>query len=130
MTLGLLAGLGFGGFFILIAQVDEGALFTPLVFVKLAALIFGVVVLLIQRKGLPSLSGNPLALLSGVLDTGGNLFFLVAARATSLAVAAVLASMYPAVTVALSVVILHEPVNWRQGLGVALCVGAVALISL
>jgi drug/metabolite transporter (DMT)-like permease len=114
----------------LIAQVDEAALFSPLVFVKLAALIFGVIVLQIQRKGLPSLSENPLALLSGVLDTGGNLFFLMAARATSLAVAAVLASMYPAVTVALSVVILHQPVNRRQGLGVILCVGAVALISL
>jgi drug/metabolite transporter (DMT)-like permease len=130
MTLGILAGAGFGGFFILIAQVDEAALFSPLVFVKLAALIFGVIVLQIQRKGLPSLSENPLALLSGVLDTGGNLFFLMAARATSLAVAAVLASMYPAVTVALSVVILHQPVNRRQGLGVILCVGAVALISL
>ena len=129
MTLGILAGAGFGGFFILIAQVDQGALFTPLVFVKLAALIFGVVVLQIQRKGLPSLTKNPLPLLSGVLDTGGNLFFLVAARATSLAVAAVLASMYPAVTVALSVVILRQPVHWRQGLGVLLCVGAVALIS-
>ena len=130
MTLGILAGAGFGAFFVLIAQVDEAVLFTPLVFVKVAALIFGVVVLLIQRNRLPSLTENPLALLSGVLDTGGNLFFLVASRATSLAVATILASMYPAVTVALSVVILHEPVNRRQGLGVILCVAAVGLISL
>jgi len=76
------------------------------------------------------LRGNPLALLSGILDTGGNMLFLLAARATSLAVAAVLASMYPAVTVGLSVVIRHETVNRRQVVGVILCVAAVALISL
>jgi drug/metabolite transporter (DMT)-like permease len=129
-TLGILAGLGFGGFFVLIAQVDAAALFTPLIFVKAAALALGVVLLAFQRQGFPSLKGNPLALLSGFLDTGGNLLFLMATRTTSLAVAAVLASMYPAVTVGLSVLITHEPINRRQVVGVGLCVAAVALISL
>src|SRR3990172_4488169 len=83
---------GFGGFFVLIAQVDAAALFTPLVFVKLAALAFGLVILFFRRQGFPSLRANPLALLSRILDTGGNFLFLLATRATSLAVAAVLAS--------------------------------------
>ena len=130
IALGILAGAGFGGFFVLITQVEPSALLTPLVFVKLAALGFGVVILIFQRQAFPSLRGNPLALLSGILDTGGNMLFLLAARATSLAVAAVLASMYPAVTVGLSVVIRHETVNRRQVVGVILCVAAVALISL
>jgi drug/metabolite transporter (DMT)-like permease len=58
------------------------------------------------------------------------LLFLLAARATSLAVAAVLSSMYPAATVGLSVLLLHERLNRRQIAGVVLCVAAVALISL
>jgi drug/metabolite transporter (DMT)-like permease len=130
VTLGILAGAGFGGFFVLIAQVDAAALFTPLVFVKLAALAFGLVILFFQRQGFPSLRANPLALLSGILDTGGNFLFLLATRATSLAVAAVLASMYPAVTVGLSILLMHETINRRQVAGVVLCVAAVVLISL
>ena len=130
VTLGIVAGAGFGGFFVLIAQVDAAALFTPLVFVKLAALAFGLAILFFQRQGFPSLRANPLALLSGILDTGGNFLFLLATRATSLAVAAVLASMYPAVTVGLSILLMHETVNRRQVAGVVLCVAAVVLISL
>jgi drug/metabolite transporter (DMT)-like permease len=130
VILGIVAGAGFGGFFVLIAQVDAAALFTPLVFVKLAALAFGLVILFFQRHGFPSLRANPLALLSGILDTGGNFLFLLATRATSLAVAAVLASMYPAVTVGLSILFMHETVNRRQVAGVVLCVAAVVLISL
>jgi len=130
ISLGILAGAGFGGFFVLIAQVDTDVLFAPLVFVKLPALVFGVVIVLLQRQRLPSLRANPLAFLSGLLDTGGNLLFMLAARASSLAVAAVLSSMYPAATVALSVLLLHEKVNRWQMAGVALCVTAVALISL
>jgi len=130
LILGILAGAGFGGFFVLIAQVDASALYTPLIFVKLAALAFGVVILLFLRQGFPSLRANPLAVLSGILDTGGNFLFLLATRATSLAVAAVLASMYPAVTVGLSILFMHETVNRRQVAGVILCVAAVVLISL
>jgi drug/metabolite transporter (DMT)-like permease len=130
VVLGILAGLGFGAFFVLISQVDDSAFFTPLIFVKVAALAFGVVILVFQRQRFPSLRANPLALLSGVLDTGGNLLFLLATRFTSLAVAAVLASMYPAVTVGLSILILHEKISRRQITGVVLCVAAVALISL
>lgn len=129
LFLGILAGLGFGTFFVLIAQVEAGVLFGALAFVKVAALVFGVVALAYRRSTFPSLRRNPLALLSGLLDTGGNLFFLLASRATSLAVAAVLASMYPAVTVVLSIVLLHERVRRSQVAGMLLCVTAVALIG-
>jgi drug/metabolite transporter (DMT)-like permease len=130
VSLGLLAGLGFGGFFVMIAQVDPSALFAPLVIVKVAALAFGLIAVAARREGLPSLRSNPLALLTGVFDTAGNLFFLLAARATSLPVAGVLSSMYPAVTVALSVLLFRERVGRGQAAGVVLCVAAVILISL
>jgi drug/metabolite transporter (DMT)-like permease len=114
----------------MIAQVDPSALFAPLVIVKVAALAFGLIAVAARREGLPSLRSNPLALLTGVFDTAGNLFFLLAARATSLPVAGVLSSMYPAVTVALSVLLFRERVGRGQAAGVVLCVAAVILISL
>jgi drug/metabolite transporter (DMT)-like permease len=130
LVLGLFAGAGFGAFFILIAQVEDDVLFTPLVFAKLAGLIFGLAVLMLQHQRFPSLRRNPLGLLSGVLDAGGNLFFLLATQATTLAVAAVLASMYPAATVGLSALVLHERIRRVQAAGVLLCLAAVAMISL
>lgn len=127
--LAVLAGAGFGGFFVFIAQVDEGLIFGPLVVAKLAALCFGVLALLGRRQSLPRPAGNSLALLAGVLDAGGNLFYLVAQQYTTLAIAAVLSSMYPISTIILSRTVLHERVVRRQALGVGVCLAAVVLIA-
>jgi drug/metabolite transporter (DMT)-like permease len=126
---GVLAGLGFGGFFVLIAQVRTGDVLTPVAYSKLAALGFGMVMLKARRQAFPAVRAHPLTLVAGLLDSGGNLFFLIATRAAGLAIAAVLASMYPSATVGCSVVWLKEHVSRRQILGVILCVSAVALIS-
>jgi drug/metabolite transporter (DMT)-like permease len=128
--LGVLAGLGFGGFFVLIAQVEPGLIFSPLVVAKLAALCAALVMLLRTRLPFPSPSANTIALLAGALDAGGNVFYLLAKQFTRLDIAAVLASMYPAATVALSRVVLHEEVSARQWLGVGLCLAGVGLIAL
>jgi drug/metabolite transporter (DMT)-like permease len=67
--------------------------------------------LAIGRQKLPNPVQNPVALLSGLLDTGGNVFYLLATQYTRLDVAAVLSSLYPASTVMLSVMILKERVS-------------------
>jgi drug/metabolite transporter (DMT)-like permease len=126
----LAAGAGFGGFFILIAQVETGLLFIPLAVAKVAALVLCALVLRARGQPLPSGRRNPQALLAGVLDGGGNLFYLIAAQQSGMAVAPVLSSMAPAVTVLLSVRILHEPLRRAQALGVVVCLAAVGLISL
>jgi drug/metabolite transporter (DMT)-like permease len=128
--LALAAGAGFGGFFILIAQVETGLLFIPLAVAKVAALVLCALVLRARGQPLPSGRRNPQALLAGVLDGGGNLFYLIAAQQSGMAVAPVLSSMAPAVTVLLSVRILHEPLRRAQALGVVVCLAAVGLISL
>jgi drug/metabolite transporter (DMT)-like permease len=134
-TLALLAGAGFGGFFVMIAQVEPDLLYGPLAFAKLSAFVLGCLILLIRERSLRGLSVrtmalNPLAVLAGVLDAGGNLFFLIAVRYVPLAVAGVLASMYPAATVILAMAVLHQRIVRFQAIGVLLCLAAVAMVTL
>lgn len=126
----VLAGIAFSGFLVAIAQVGEALIFTPLVLAKLASLAVGVVILAGQRLRLPPLRETPLALLAGFLDAGGNVLYLLARQYTRLDIAAVLASMYPASTVILAAIILHERIGWEQRAGLVLCLGALALIVL
>jgi drug/metabolite transporter (DMT)-like permease len=128
--LAMLSGLGFGGFFVFISLGQDGELFAPLVVAKLASLAVGLILLGRQRLPLPSPGSNPVALLAGVLDVGGNVFYLLARQLTRLDVAAVVASMYPAVTVLLAHRLLHEGVSRMQWLGLALCLASVSLIAL
>ena len=71
-----------------------------------------------------------MAILAGVLVSGGNLFYAVDKQYTRLDIAAVLSSFYPAATVLLAWIILKERVAPLQWLGAALCLVAVALISI
>jgi len=130
LLLALLAGLGFGGFFILIAQVEPGLVFTPLIVARAVSLGVALLLLLARRDALPSLTSNPVALAAGLLDSGGNIFFLLAQQFTRLDVAAVLSSLYPATTVLLAYLILKETVSPAQWLGAICCLAAVVLIAL
>lgn len=129
LLLGILAGMGFGGYFVLIAQVGSGPVFSPLVAAKLAAFAVALVAVAGERSSLPGVRENPIAPIAGVLDAAGNVLYLVAAQLTRLDFAAVLASMYPASTVVLSRVILHEGISRRQWAGGVMCLAAVALIA-
>ena len=84
----------------------------------------------LNRLPLPGLRSNPTALLAGLLDAGGNLFYILARQYTRLDIAAVLSSLYPASTVLLAGLILREKISGVQWLGVAICVAAIALITI
>jgi drug/metabolite transporter (DMT)-like permease len=124
------SGVCFGTFFVFIAQVQSESLFVPLTISKTSASLTALLLLGLRRLPLPNVRRNPLALLAGLMDTGGNVFYLLAARYTRMDIAAVLASMGPAVTVLLSAIILREKIGWTQGLGVLLCIGATILLAL
>lgn len=127
--LALLAGAGFGAFYILLGLVEDGKVFTPLILARLSTLAAGLIFLRSSRLPVPAPHRNLPALLAGLLDAGGNLFFILAKQFTRLDTAAVLASFYPATTVVLSAIILKEQVRRAQLVGVMLCLAAVALIS-
>jgi drug/metabolite transporter (DMT)-like permease len=128
--LAVVAGIAFGGFFILIAQVEAGKVFTPLVITRAAQFIVGLIFLRGSRQSFPSFTANPLAILAGVLDAGGNLFFLIARQYTRFDIAAVLSSLYPAATVILASLVLKQKLSKWQMIGLLFCLLATAFISI
>lgn len=130
LGLALVAGLGFGGYFILINQVGDAALFWPLAFARAASSGLSFLAVLGARAPLgPPVRLLPLVVGSGVLDIGGNAFFFLALRAGRLDVSAVLAALYPAVTVVLARIILRERVSRAQSLGIIVSLAAVVLMA-
>jgi len=129
LRLAVIAGIGFGGFLILIAQVGSDFVFLPLAVTRTMTLVAALGLLFVRGVAVPALTANPVALLAGVLDAGGNVLFLFARQHTRLDIAAVLSSFYPVATVVLSRVILHERVTATQWLGAGVCLAAVALIT-
>ncbi len=126
---GALAGVGFGAFLVLIAQVELQAVYVPLAVARVMMLLTAVSVLTIRRTPFPGLFSNPIGLLAGCLDAGGNVLYLLARQHVRVDIAAVLSSLYPVSTVVLARIVTREPVTRTQWVGAAVCLAAVALIT-
>jgi drug/metabolite transporter (DMT)-like permease len=128
--LSVLAGGGFGIFFVLIGQLNGSAVIWPLVMARIASLSMYVVVVRLRRQsGELLISQLPLILLAGTLDAGGNTFFALATRVGRLDISAVLASLYPAATVLLARYLLKEQLRPQQWGGIIMALGALFLIA-
>ncbi|MFZ0546062.1 MAG: EamA family transporter [Candidatus Promineifilaceae bacterium] len=131
LGMALLAGLGFGAFFTALSQVGPSAVFWPLAAGRLAACTLLVVMALITRRPVvPPRLPLRLLLIAGMLDVGGNLFFLLATQSGRLDVAAVLSSLYPAVTAILAWLLVKEHMTRLQMIGVTAAVMAIVMITL
>ncbi|MGI8333333.1 EamA family transporter [Actinomadura scrupuli] len=133
-----LSGTGFGVFFVLLRQGGDESGFWPLVASRsggLAVILAAVLVLRLRggpRSGGTAVAGTTLvlAVLSGLLDGIANLLYFLAAQAGMLSMAAVLTSLYPAVTVLLARVVYSERLRVIQRLGLAVAVAGVALVTI
>ncbi len=127
---GVLAGLGFGVLFAALGQVPEEAGLWPLATAQ-AVSIPSVVVLAVtlSARWLPRGRTVWWALLAGPLGAAATGAFLLATQSGFLTIAGVLASLYPASTVLLAAIILHEHIHRAQGVGLGLCALAIGLVA-
>ena len=126
----LLAGIGFGIFFICIDHVSQTAILWPLVAVRITSILTVLCFILTRQKiEWPQVKQMPMIAFIGIGDTAGNVFFAMATRLGRLDISAVVASLYPAVTVLLAWFILKERLIRRQWIGVGATLCALVLIS-
>lgn len=124
------AGIGFGVFFILLAETSSDSGLIPLVVARIASVaVLGAVTIGLRR---PMQLRGPALLLTvaaGVFDAGANALFLAAARTGLLSLVAVLSALYPASTIVLARVVLGERIGKIQQLGLATGLAGVVLIA-
>ena len=131
LLLAVVAGIGFGTVFVLLAECGDGAGFWPLVAgrgVSIPLLALGTV-----ATGRSLTAGSRAAATTivgaGVLDMTANALFLLASRQGLLALVGVLSSLYPASTVLLARLVLQERLIGVQVAGLTLAVTGVLLIA-
>jgi drug/metabolite transporter (DMT)-like permease len=130
-VLALGAGLGFAGFFILLAQAGSGAGLWPLVGARAASVsLLGIALLAARAPVRPPRGAGSLIVAAGVLDVSANLLYLLASQRGLLSLVAVITSMYPATTVVMARTILHERLYRPQILGLVAAAVGVSLIAL
>ncbi len=126
----LISGAGFALFYILSAEVGDGAGLWPMAAARSAsAVVFGLCALVVGGGILPMRGTRWPVLLAGVLDGVAAGCFLVASGSGSLSVVSVLSSLYPIATVALARVVDGERIHARHLAGAGVAAVAVALLA-
>jgi drug/metabolite transporter (DMT)-like permease len=143
LALGLaaVAGLFFGAFLVVLKVSNARSLLWQLIFSRCASASLAVGVVIWTRfrpdeKAAPWRKQTEksrfvwIAGAAGALEASGTLLYMQSANLGRLDVAAVLASLYPVVTILLAAWILKERTTPSQALGMALALGAVVLVSI
>jgi drug/metabolite transporter (DMT)-like permease len=138
MVLAMLAGVGFGVYFVALKMAGAGGVIWPMATARIGSIsVCGLMfagLRLRERKAEARVRiGRATVvwvLATALLDTSGNLLFVAATRAGRLDVAAVVGSLYPASTILLAALALGELPTRRQAWGMVTAVAAVVLIAL
>lgn len=128
--LALAAAAGFGGFFVGIdASSDGGVLWALLAARTFDVALLGAVALALRPGLVPSGRDTRDIALVGFFDVAANALFALASTEGLVSLVAVLASLYPVVTIFLARAVLGERVRPSQGAGVVLALVGVAAIA-
>jgi uncharacterized membrane protein len=133
LKLPLLAGIGFGSYFILMHEATSaGATVWPMVASRSGGMILISAYMLITRVSwkVEDPSAWTMLTLNGILDVSGNVFFILAGQAGRLDVSAVLSSLFPGATVVLAWIFLKERLSRNQWIGIAAALIAIALMTI
>ena len=126
----VLAGCGFAGFYLCIHQAGAGSAWWIAVYSRFAS--FAVTLgFVIFGRFLGPLPGRiaAVAAVAGILDVTGSALFIRAEQIGRLDAAVVLSSLYPAVTVLLARIFLHEHFSRARTLGMLAALAAVPMIA-
>jgi len=128
---GLAAGLAFGILFVGLAQAGRNAGLWPVASEQTGALLVTLAVAVKSRQPLRiPLRAAGLPAFAGASGMAATLAYFYATHFSMLAIAAVLVSLYPGVTVLLARTLLHERFSPAQRAGLGLCALSVAAIAL
>ena len=132
LKLPLLAGIGFGFYFVLMNEAtSSGGAFWPMIFSRTGGLTLITTYLIVTRSEWKiDVSNLPIIAANGILDLGGNFFFILASQAGRLDVAAVLSSLFPGATVVLAWIFLKERLNRNQWIGIMAALIAIVLMTI
>ncbi|MEO5704202.1 MAG: DMT family transporter [Candidatus Limnocylindrales bacterium] len=124
------AGAILATFAILATGLSDGLIMSPVVVIRVASLLSIIGWLLVRRP--PWRAGRrlwPVLVAVGVIDMAATASYLAAIAIGPLAIAAILASLYPVITTILAALVLRERVTGIHALGIAAAGAAVALIA-
>lgn len=126
-----LSGIFFGLYFIFMERGSQETALWPMVTSRTAGILVVVTYMLVNSHPLTlPRTVLPLVALNGLLDVSGNGLYVLAAQVGRLDVAAVLGSLYPASTVFLARLLLHERLAPGQVRGVVLAFLAIVLMTI
>jgi uncharacterized membrane protein len=127
--LAFLAGIAIGGFYLSLARASPDAGLWPLLVARCASVaLFGIIAMVAGRSLRMPVGAAAMAVTAGVIDMLANALYLIATWSGALSLVVTLASLYPASTVLLARVFLHERLNRWQIAGVVCALVAVVTI--
>lgn len=128
--LALVAAVGFGLLLVALgAASDADALWATLAMRTTSFTLLALAALIVRPTLAVGRDNLPVLVLIGVLDAAGNALFALATTESLLSVAAVLAQLYPVVTVLLARMVLGERISRPQQVGVLSAFAGIALIT-
>lgn len=133
LRLPLLAGVGFGSYFVLMHYATSGinATYWPMIASRVSGTLLLLLFVLGRRESLAiPRDAWGVAFLNGMLDVGGNFFYILALRAGRLDISAILSSLYPGATVMLAWILLKERLSRGQWIGIAAVLLAIVLFTI
>ena len=132
IMLAIVAGLGFGSYFVLAEVASRDDVAWALVFSRVSAFpLIAALAFVALKRGAARPAGLALATFAGIgmLDLGANFLFNHASTIGELSSVAVSSSLYPVTTVMLAAFVLGERVQGVQRAGVVVALAGVVMIA-
>jgi drug/metabolite transporter (DMT)-like permease len=131
LILPLLAGIGFGCYFIFMNEAVKTSTYWPMVISRSSGCILTALFMLFRRISFKVRADTwTLLVLNGLSDVSGNAFFVMATQIGRLDVAAVISSLYPGGTVLLAWIFLKERLSRSQWTGILAALTAIVLLTI